>query len=161
MATDAYADIPVKAICYTAGVSRRTFYNNFSSKDEIILNYASDTLHRAILRRAAAEPVGISSIIDAGQEAFAKDRRLYNLMVSQPALSPLLHEAIRTTISNIVSEYSTQRDTTLREYHAAIIAGALTEALSLWETRSEDLSVDALASLLTESLSVSIRALFG
>jgi len=161
--TDGYAAASIEKLCAHAGVSTRNFYEEFESKDQVLL-VLHDLINSLALRRvsAALDDLGdadvatrISTLLDAFVETVTADPRMarlnyveavgVNADLEQQHLRWVVHwaefiesEARRAAQAGVAPD---------RDYRLTAIAlvGAVTGLLREWQAHDPPLHVDDIA----------------
>jgi len=156
MHTENYAEITIQEIAYRAGLSRRTFYRNFTSKEEI-LEGCFDRIWSGYRERIVAEPILSLPNITRVFFTHMHIHREVLLTVNRHNLLPLFqarvdvmlpiafHEA-RGDVASLSAE-------TLR-YALAFSAGGFMRILVLWLNGGCRKSPDEMAAIVRDFLSI-------
>ncbi|HLM64798.1 MAG TPA: TetR family transcriptional regulator [Acidimicrobiales bacterium] len=143
--------VTVEAIAEAAGVSPRTFFNYFASKDDAIVGlgpaHSSNLLH-GLLTRPADEPpldallAAVHSVLD-GLEASAGDWRVrHGLLQRYPALAARYASRFAEVERGLAEEIArrTRLDPDLDTYPGLVVSaalGATRVAITAWQARED------------------------
>jgi len=134
--TDANA-VSVRALCRTAGLTERYFYESFSDRDDLVLAVyeqvaalAHDALVRATSDQEAPDPVRAEAAVSAFVELIVDDPRKGRVLLLAPLAEPALTRrgaelapAFATLVLRQLPERAGDQD---REMTAIALVGALT-----------------------------------
>lgn len=133
-----YSEITVKHILLESGVARKTFYRNFSSKDDVLIAYLDFMMFEYVKGISLFEETKIISIFDLILEFcdvnkemlfILKHNGLLYLLLERWNLNlPALHGKLVQESKN--SELHTQDDS--MEYILAFNVGAVWNVISKW-----------------------------
>ncbi len=94
--------IDIRSLCNEAGVGRASFYRNYSSKEDVILHYASSLIQqwgKDFEADPASSPLNVfGSLFDH----FRKNKKFYTLLYKQD-LSAIILETIKEKIGLLPS----------------------------------------------------------
>lgn len=146
-----YDRITIKEICQHADLSRQTFYQMFSSKEEVI-QYHFSTLFYEFTKECDSVPNDpISHIAHHFFSFFYKHQNFIQILIANH-LTFLLEQQFEVYLREIDLFRNINDKEVHGDYTTAYIAGALTQVLIHWFKHSFDLSVDALSELVTETI---------
>jgi AcrR family transcriptional regulator len=134
---DGYARVSVEKIAQASGVSLRTFYRYFSSKEDVlapILEEGTGDFAAAVARRPADEDLATAARRAYAQIAPSSDgqllvRALIRLLAEVPALRARWLAALRTLEDQLVPAVNQRVDRQLSELEAQLTAAAIVTAL--------------------------------
>jgi AcrR family transcriptional regulator len=170
LAWQGYESTTVEQIVAAAGVSRRTFFRYFESKDDVIVQFLGDVgvqLRAALAARPVEEPPAIalrhalSVLVDACTSDPEKSVRLVKVMLDTPALrARFLERQAQWQIglaAELVSRSGVDARSDLRPSLAAAVAlAAFGTALDRWASTD---GVEDLAALTDETIAIVTAAL--
>lgn len=146
-----YEHITIKEICRQADLSRQTFYQIFSSKEEVI-QYHFSTLFRAFEKGSSSvQNDTIPHITHHFFSFFYENRDFIQILVTNN-LTFLLEQQFEVYLRKIALFRNINDKELHGDYTTAYIAGALTQVLIHWFKRSFDLSINELSKLVTETI---------
>lgn len=169
LARQGFDSTTVEEIVAAAGVSRRTFFRYFQSKEDVIVQMLTDTgaeLCAALRSRPAGEPPAVAvrqaftAFLDKTGEDRDKTLRLTQLMLGSPALLARFLERQAQWQADIAEVLAGRSSGERRDLHAAIAAGvaltAFNTALTRWAAVG---GAEDLAGLIDETFAVVAPAL--
>lgn len=144
--TKNYSKISVKDICTQADLSRQTFYQIFSSKEEI-MEYHFSVLFEEFTHRCSQYPTLTISDISYCFFQFFFEHKVFTEIIIQNHLTSFLEQQFEHYIRHIelFQYYSKKEEHT--DYTAAFLSGALTQLLVHWFRNDFDLSIDTISSV--------------
>jgi AcrR family transcriptional regulator len=156
-ARDGYDNVSAEAIAAEAGVSLRTFYRYFSTKDEVlspIITEATQEFVAAIDARPARE--GLATAVQRAYEGIRPQqgpegvRALIGLLTDVPALRARWLSDLRTIEDALLPVVQRRARRPMRDDQARITAAAIVTALriaveTLARSPANDPPIDALA----------------
>jgi AcrR family transcriptional regulator len=156
MRTGNYAEITIQEIAYHAGLSRRTFYRNFTSKEEI-LDVCFDRIWAGYRERIVTEPdLSLPNItrvffthMQTYQDILLAVNRHNLLPIFQARVDVLLPRAFHEARGDVTS----LSDETIR-YALAFSAGGFMRILILWLNDGCRKSPDEMAAIVKGFLSI-------
>ena len=150
LATKPFSEITVREIAVTAGVSRSSFYRNFTTKEELLIDFI--TLMYRNFFKASAEPTGMDDLEQVRvflepRFRFVKEhgdiyRALYR--------DDLLYHFCRQTEDGLVLMLC-GRDKVISPYHRAMLSGACAGIARCWIERDFRDDEATMAALFAES----------
>lgn len=145
-----YGKITVGDICSRAGLSRQTFYNVFSDKEEM-LRYSLRSAYEEQFRIAAArERVSIDDIVGGFAAVIDAKRATLGAMV-ESGLASIVADEISACVALFAGRFVRESEkTVLFPYSEAMLAGAISQMLVLWFRQGSPVGVDELAGLLRD-----------
>jgi AcrR family transcriptional regulator len=149
MKKQTYGTITVLDICHAADLSRQTFYNFFSSKEDILHFIIQTQVNKQVDQ--LPDSIGMKDAVNASASVLNDSRELFNLMIANH-LDHIITEEIRNCISMFADHFSVQSKNATRPYGEAFLCGALSETMLCWFKSDHPLSTSALCSLLTQIL---------
>jgi AcrR family transcriptional regulator len=126
--------IPIKELCDKAGVSRTSYYRNYSSKEDILAQYINSEF-QARLQRLFRE--NHDSFFENSAIFFAiarKHRELLDIIIKND-LSRLLLAQYRTHLYTLVKMGILRCENGCSDYYVSFWAGGLTELVLSWTRR--------------------------
>lgn len=148
----AYEDISVTDICRLAGVVRKTFYNNYQSKDDIVHFLINDIFH-VMATMIDLQNMSIKQILLI-EFRFIMDNRAALLLFYNRGLLRFAHENIANYITReqILSKFGENNvDTRIYKYIANQTSAVLISVIETWIENEFAEPIEFLAEL-TESL---------
>ena len=146
---ESFEDVSVTMICAKAGVSRPTFYKNFSDKDDA-LAFVFDQLFNPLVEQFKAGTIEESTFtLTSVIMAFGHAKQLLRLASKghlQSVFLERLMEAVRRAMANYADP--TWPDDKM-DYIYAYYAGALTTLLMYWSTQESPIPLELLTVLCT------------
>lgn len=124
-----YTSITIKEITEKAGVSRLTFYRNFSSKDDILERHFQ-TLFQVFLKHITEEQINsLRCIIEIIYELWLKNKEHIQLLL-QNNLGNILYKPFSQNIAILLK--SLQMAEELNDDQIAFVAGGLYASMVNW-----------------------------
>lgn len=152
MENTAWPEITIKDLCRKAGLSRQTFYNLFSEKDDILDFWYQKQFDQIKARYIQQGPVQLKDITAVFSEFMAENTRFLGMMIRQ-GLEKELESLISKSITGFVQELQLPvRETRKCPYIYAAITGALTSLLVHWYKDPDPLNQQELNSILQKVL---------
>ena len=147
-----YEDISVMDICRSADVVRKTFYNNFHSKDDVVYYLINDIFHE-LESRMDLQNMSVRQILLIAFR-FVMDNREALLLFYNRGLIRFAHKSISAYITkdHILTKLDKVTvDVRSYKYIAAQISAVLISVIETWIENSFQESVEFMAEL-TEAL---------
>lgn len=145
-----FSRITVKEICQRADLSRQTFYNVFSSKEEILQSFLRRKYEAEFARYQGNASLTIQEIVDSFAAVLSDNQALLSSMIEN-GLSWQITDAISSCVSLFAGHFvSRKRDNALLPYSEALLSGALAGLLTRWFQQEEPISIDQMTALLTD-----------
>ncbi|GGM56493.1 TetR family transcriptional regulator [Dactylosporangium sucinum] len=158
LAFQGFEETTIDQMAAAAGVSRRTFFRYFSSKEDVIIEFLSDLgrkLSAALSSRPLAEPPkeavqnALRVFTDNLWEHPEKSRRLTEIMVNTPALLARYLERQLEWKASLAADLSTRMGTSppgdvTAPVLVAVAFAAFDTALIHWVQQSPDTDLNAL-----------------
>lgn len=146
-----YEKITIKEIVQNADLARQTFYQLFSSKEEI-LEYHLDELfndYRSIIVKS-----NIKNIQNIAELCFAffDNNSVFIKILIDNHLTNLLNRKFYDYLFELKSVIANDKDEPLSNYITAFISGALVEILVYWFKDNRSVSIDEVSKLVTKIL---------
>ncbi|MET9387392.1 TetR family transcriptional regulator [Streptomyces sp. NPDC002928] len=125
--------VTVNDICAAAGVSRRTFFNYFDSKDDAVLDWNEEQSGGSLAERIAARPADADPLQAVHQAIRAGIRRLLEhptwrerqqLVRQNPRLAPMAFANNRRTQASIAEGVARRTGLTADDLYPRALAGA-------------------------------------
>lgn len=151
MAETEYQKITVLQICKRSGLSRQTFYNFFSAKDEI-LHYCLQQHYEAQFRRFSA--IGSISLLDAvgAFETVLNDNRVLLRLMVENHLEGIITEEICACVYLFAGRFSVTPQQKTLKYGISFLGGALSQTIVCWFKDDDPVSAAELATMLEDIL---------
>ncbi|XBX04632.1 TetR/AcrR family transcriptional regulator [Enterocloster clostridioformis] len=143
-----YKNITVTEICKTAQVDRRTFYRNFSSKDDIIDFYVQELKNDFINFLSSVSNPSIKSMIIAQFVFWKKHLDFLNLLDYNGMLAPLVYSVSNNFIPQIYSHYHANIPEHF-EYKCAFVVGGFCNVLTMWISSGATETPDEIANYIS------------
>lgn len=143
-----YDKIQITDICKAAGLSRRTFYNLFDSKDEALWFHLQDLYRQSYKKYADKEDLSDRDIIDIFMEIVESNRPFYVAMVKN-RLSGMIADIVYESVSFFYDAYINEKyPPEFAPYYKAIFAGAFSYVILEWLSREEPLEKEKFIEML-------------
>lgn len=152
-----FSSISVREICERADLSRQTYYNLYSSKEDILRTHIRRQVRRVL--NGLEEPmrlraIGLGDMTAAFTEVIFTNRDDLSLM-AQHGLEPLISSEITEAVAATAQRFP-QKDTAEgaleKEYAIAFLSGGLAQALLLWLRGGEPADRDTLNRILGKAV---------
>lgn len=148
-----YHSISIIDICKQADLSRQTFYNLFSSKEEILHFCLEEQYKEEFNRLKDTENISMKAIVGAFANVLENNRMLLKLMIENHLDSIITAEIANcvTLFANCFSVQSPKNHTF--SYGVTFLSGALAETLVFWFKQDEPVSLEVLSEMLLDMIS--------
>lgn len=148
-----YNKITIRDICRQADLSRQTFYNFFSDRDEIIRFCLQKCYQGMKLKLEQKKPFKPNDIAEGYARFFEENRELLQLLVDQK-LDYIIAQEISAALEEFIVMVSPDTDEGITKgYGNAFLAGAMTSLLIYWFKDNNRISADELSDFLIKILS--------
>jgi AcrR family transcriptional regulator len=167
---DGVADISIDAVCRTAGLTKRYFYESFADRDELFSEVMEDffvdvrTEMLDALAGSEPDPRGrmhiIGRVLIEFLERDARRARLYVEAPGHPALRARRDQAYRTytrLLLDTVPATDPGRDGQARELAALIVVAGVTEAATTWLRGGMEIDREGIVREITDIGVVALR----
>ena len=145
-----FARITVKDICRKADLSRQTFYNVFSSKEEILQSFLRRKYEAEFARYREKTVLTVREIVDSFSKVLSENQAVLSSMIRN-GLEWQIVEAISSCVSLFAGQFvSRERNDALLPYSEALLSGALAGLLTFRFRQKESISMEQLTALLTD-----------
>lgn len=133
-----FQDISITELSEKAGFSRMTFYRNYTTKEDILIEYIQQCTESILLFFKANKDVEVVPFLELFFFTFRKEQRfLKNLITSD--LTYLLNLAFQKNAEILIKEYEDYgwyEDAIIEPYKIRFLAGGLIEVLISWAQKS-------------------------
>ena len=145
-----FARITVKDICRKADLSRQTFYNVFSSKEEILQSFLRRKYEAEFARYREKTVLTVREIVDSFSKVLSENQAVLSSMIRN-GLEWQIVEAISSCVSLFAGQFvSQERNDALLPYSEALLSGALAGLLTFRFRQKDPISMEQLTALLTD-----------
>lgn len=145
-----FARITVKDICRKADLSRQTFYNVFSSKEEILQSFLRRKYEAEFARYREKTVLTVREIVDSFSKVLSENQAVLSSMIRN-GLEWQIVEAISSCVSLFAGQFvSRERNDALLPYSEALLSGALAGLLTFRFRQKDPISMEQLTALLTD-----------
>lgn len=141
MKEKAFDKISITDITEKAGVARLTFYRNYETKEEILLDYFSKRFEQYLYETETAGKISLEKMLDACFMYWAADRELMKIMLGQELMSLLFHPF--TAAFEQVIEHSLDNKENYSETQIEFIKGGLFMVMLYWIKTPENSIIDS------------------
>ena len=143
-----YAKISVIDICKKADLSRQTFYNFFSDKEEILRYYLQNKYQKELLKYKNRSTLSMSEIVASFINVLTENEKVLSYMLDN-GLDLLIAEEIAKCVDLFARYFvSSERNDDMLIYSEALLSGALGSLLVQWLKEENKASVDKITDLL-------------
>lgn len=132
--------ISVTDITQKAGVARLTFYRNYETKEEILLDYFEKRLEQYLLEMRAGEKLNLENMLTACFLYWSDDKDLLQLMLEQELMS-LLFDPFVTAFERVI-ESSLENREHYSETQIEFIKGGLFMVMLHWIKKAESENIN-------------------
>lgn len=146
-----YDRITIKEICQQADLSRQTFYQMFSSKEEVIQYHFSILFHEFEKQCSASQNNTLYNIVQHFFSFFYEQRDFVQILITNHLIF-LLEQQFEVYLRQIDLFRNINDKEPHGDYTTAYVAGALTQVLIHWFKHSFDLSIAEVSQLVTETI---------
>ncbi len=148
-----FGDVTIEEIAGQAGISPRTFYRYFPSKEDILqvqIERRSDSLRSALAARPADEPLLLSLRLALeevlAEEDLARIRQWTNVIVATPSVMRSVYGGLQLKSQRVMAEFFSTRldlpvDGLVPSVLAAAAGGVVQAAQTRWYFHGGDLAV--------------------
>ncbi len=147
-----YNKITIMDICKKADLSRQTFYNFYTEKDDVLRFYFRNLFGEKPYNLEARENLNLSDVTDLFSKFLVEQDNLLKLMVKNK-LEGIIFEEMSASLSTCAAGATPCSQYATHKYGNAFITGALTQTLICWFKDPERISSDELSALLYKILS--------
>lgn len=151
MKTEPYEKISVRDICKQADLSRQTFYNFFTKKDDILHDYLKRKCIAQFEKLSQKEYPDLRDAVTAFTEVLDNNRILLELMIKN-GLDGIISEEIQNCILLFIHLFPIQSRRRATDYGVAFLSGALAQTLLCWFKQETPLSPTELSDFLMDAL---------
>lgn len=130
MKEKSFDKISVTDITQKAGVARLTFYRNYETKEDVLLDYFKKRLEQYLLEMQSSERLNLEKMLEACFMYWSDDKLLLQLMVKQELMSLLFIPFIVAFES--VIKYSLDNKEYYSETQIEFIKGGLFMVMLYW-----------------------------
>jgi AcrR family transcriptional regulator len=155
-----FSDITISDISKKAGVSRRTFYRNFSSKDDLLAEVLNTFFDDYSKNLSAEKKLTYSTITRVCLKHFSENSDLLKAL-NESGLSYLFFDTMNKKIPEIYNlvknnsdEYGNRDE---RKYVLAFSIGGFFNTLVLWMNEGCEKNVDDIATILGNALQTIVK----
>lgn len=147
-----FSQITIRDICRRADLSRQTFYNSFSSKEEILRSYLKEKCEAQFEKYSENCKLTVNEIVAAFSAVLTENRKLLDAMLKNE-LGGIINEAISNSVALFASRFvSGEKCNELLPYSEVLLSGALAQLLVFWFRQEKPISIEQLTSLLKDFL---------
>ena len=147
-----YEKILISDICEKAGLSRRTFYNLFDSREEVLRFYLLSICREPFERLSQKEDLIVEDITDIFSSVLESNRDLL-ITMTENHLSGIITDAIADNVTLFARRFlKKDSDKDLLPYYEAILSGAISKVMLLWLTTDQPLDTDRFVTVLRRFL---------
>lgn len=146
-----YAQITIQNICKRADLSRQTFYNTFSSREEVLRFCLREQYMQQFQRFDTKPMISLRETVEAFTSVLDGNRVLLQSMLDNH-LESIITDEIAKCVSLFANRFVSHRDDSL-PYSEALLSGALAHLLLCWFQQPQPISIQALTELLSAFLS--------
>ncbi len=150
MAEKPYSKITVQDLCQRSDLSRQTFYNFFSDKEEVLRFCIEQSYREQFQRIADRDIIGLPDILEAFFTVVADTRCLLNAIL-RDGLDWILADEMQRCVSLFTDLFipNSNDPNIFLPYSKVMLAGGLSQMLILWIRQGEELTVQQMAELIT------------
>lgn len=146
-----YSEITVTAICRRAHLSRQTFYQIFSSKDEVMHYQFSCMFIEFRRQHRDLDQMQVKELVTASFYFFYKERDFFQELIDN-GLNAFMVDEFEHYLPQISCLQATARQGQHLDYSAAYLAGAITQILIHWFQSDFSLSIEEISGLVTAKI---------
>ena len=147
-----FSQITVQDICKKADLSRQTFYNFFSAKEEILRYCLQQKYEEQFSKYSDSLTISIGEIVEAFTDVLTENKQLLNLMVNN-GLDGIIADEISKCISLFANRFvNSEHSKEILPYSESLLSGALAHLLVFWFQQEKPISQNALNEILTDFL---------
>ena len=145
-----FAQISVQELCRRADLSRQTFYNFFSSKEEILHRYLQQQCEQQFARYRNNDTLTVEQIVTVFSTILAQNERLLRCML-RSGLDGILADEVAHSVALFAGHFVSPCDPPgWLPYSEALLSGALAQLIVFWFGQEQPLPPQQLNALLTE-----------
>ena len=143
-----FSKITVMDICRKADLSRQTFYNFFTDKEEILRYFLQQQYMAELAKYEGRNNVSIQEIVSSFLFVLMKNDKIFTYMLDND-LSILIAEEITKCVNAFANHFvSENRKNKMLIYSEALLAGAIGNILVCWLKQEERATQEELTELL-------------
>lgn len=142
-----YTSITILDICKEADVSRQTFYNFFSSKEEILHFYLQQQYTTQFSKLKNENIITVEQIIEAFTIVVTENQDLLSIMLKNN-LDTILTDEISKCITLFTNQFCNKEEKeNILPYAKALLSGAFAHILVFWLTEDHPISIEELSTV--------------
>lgn len=143
-----YSKISVIDICKKADLSRQTFYNFFSDKEEILRFYLQEKYKKELSKYKGRKTLSMSEIVASFLHVLTENEEMLSYLLDN-GLELLIAEEIARCVDMFAKYFvSSEKNNDMLIYSEALLSGALGSLLVQWLKQDSKASVDKITDLL-------------
>ncbi|BCJ98665.1 TetR/AcrR family transcriptional regulator [Anaerocolumna chitinilytica] len=146
-----YQKITIMDICKKADLSRQTFYNIYSEKDDVLRYYFRNLFREEPYNLELRGRLKLSDITDLFSKFLVEQDTLLKLMVKNN-LEGIIFEEMSASVSTCTTGATPCNQYATHKYGNAFFTGALTQTLICWFKDPERITSEELSELLYKIL---------
>ncbi len=149
-----YADITITDICSKAGVSRMTYYRNYNSKEEIVVDYFEMVGLKYIDQ---VLNLNLTSLQQFAVQAFRyyRENNQFIMLLNEASLTNLILDSFNKNFSNIATNiFEENLNLPHRRYGVYFFAGALYNIFTQWAKSGMEETDEEMASIITALMNI-------
>lgn len=147
-----YQQITIMDICKRADLSRQTFYNVFSQKEDVLRFCLQKEYGQEFQSVEDHTSITVEEIVKAFASVLQKNEKLLSLMI-QNNLDAILLDEVAKSVSLFADRFVKDPEKISQlPYSKAILSGALAHLLVYWFQQEEPVSIEELTGLISEFL---------
>ena len=150
-----YSGISVRDLCRRADLSRQTFYNLYSSKEDVLHAYLQSEVaaaYRTVTDRQEKEgSFGPEDMVDAFAKVLEDNRALLGVMIDQ-GLGSIISDEITNAVTLFAGRFARDTDPAELEYSVAFLSGGLARIMLCWAGQETPIPRARLTHILEKAL---------
>ena len=99
-----FAEISVTELCEKAGVSRLTFYRNYESREQVILDYYERSFQSYLQQFSDVEHASLRDALTDSFRLWQEDREL-TFILSDPTLSQIIYQSFAADLEAVLEQF--------------------------------------------------------
>ena len=145
-----YIKITVMDICRRADLSRQTFYNFFSTKEEILHQYIRQKYVAEFSKYQSQDTLSIEEIVSSFATVLTENHDVLAIIIDNN-LEGLIVEEISNCVDLFAARFvSRGHSDEFLPYSESLLSGALGNLLVYWFKQENPISMEQLSSILTD-----------
>ncbi|MGN0427578.1 MAG: TetR/AcrR family transcriptional regulator [Agathobacter sp.] len=145
-----FSQITILDICKQADLSRQTFYNFFSTKEEILHLYLQQQCKKQFYKYKEKSSISIEDIVKAFSDVLILNEQLLNSMLKNE-LDSIIADEVSESVALFANHFVNKCSSNdILPYSEALLSGALAQLIVFWFKQENPISIEEITELLTD-----------